>query len=225
MLKTYEDFLRRADTLGFFFLSGKNMDGLPTLERETNPEQWHTGIPETDPWQWKDRAAQEKKLAFGCILGGNKGFVSKRMYSLFYTACSPSDELQDCYEDGELSRSAMDLYQLFQDGAVLSTADIHKKLEVTKKAGASRADSALKELQKRYIITVCGNKRKVSADGLPYGWPANTYCLVENWVSQDWLNGAQQLTQAEAKKKILDAGCAMGNSVDRLKLSKLLFSK
>jgi len=53
----------------------------PSLIKETPKEIWHTGDPDTDPWCWKDRAAEEKQIAFGCILGGHKGFVSSRLYS------------------------------------------------------------------------------------------------------------------------------------------------
>ena len=91
-LETYEDFLARVDELGFMALS-KSVAGLPCLGAETRPEQWHTGDPQTDPWQWKDRAAEQKQVAYGCILGGQKGFVAARLYPAFYAACRPARPL------------------------------------------------------------------------------------------------------------------------------------
>jgi hypothetical protein len=79
ILKIYEDFINRVNKLGFMAFS-PILPGLPSLPEETEPGQWHTGDPETDPWRWKDRAAEEKKLAFGCVLGGHKGFISEKMY-------------------------------------------------------------------------------------------------------------------------------------------------
>lgn len=38
--------------------------------------------------------AEEKGLAFGCILGGHKGFVSPRMYSIFYAAFHPKEPME-----------------------------------------------------------------------------------------------------------------------------------
>lgn len=225
MLKTYEEFIARVNDLGFFSFSGRFTDGFPMLQMETKEEQWHTGDPETDPWQWKDRAAEEKKLAFGCILGGYKGFISQNLYPLFYAACSPSETIEERYENGELSKSVWQLYSLFTGGAVLSTADIRKALGVTQKSGAGRVDTALKLLQKEFVITVCGNRRKVSFEGLEYGWPANTYCRVEEWAPADWLQGAEKLNSLEARRRILGIGCSIGNHVDRAALSKLLFGK
>ncbi len=82
MLMTYEDFLDRVETLGFMAFSPL-LPGLPSLGGETPENLWHTGQ-DTDPWRWKDRAAEEKRLAYGCILGGHKGFISQRMYPVFY---------------------------------------------------------------------------------------------------------------------------------------------
>ena len=225
MLRTYSEFIERVNLLGFFPFCGQFLKDFPTLQSETKEEQWHTGDAETDPWQWKDRAAENKELAFGCILGGYKGFVSKRLYPLFYAACSSRDSVEARYEDGELPRSAWELYQLFADGAVLSTADVRKTLGVTQKAGAGRTDAALKELQKEFVITVCGKKRKVSSKGLEYGWPANTYCLVENWAPADWLRGTEKLNPDDARGRILDIGCSIAKQADRKALSGLLFGK
>ena len=71
MINNYNEFLNRVNELGFMALSNI-FPGFPALSEETPKEIWHTGDYNTDPWCWKDRAAQEKQLAFGCILGGNK---------------------------------------------------------------------------------------------------------------------------------------------------------
>jgi hypothetical protein len=195
------------------------------LQAETAESQWHTGDPETDPWQWKDRAAMEKKLAFGCILGGYKGFISKELYPLFYAACHPAGDAEELYDSGELSHAAWQLYQLLEHDTVLSTADIRKALHVTKKSGASRVDTAVEELQRKFYITVCGNRRKVALNGQEYGWPANTYTRVEDWIPEDWLHCAENIDPEGARSRILDIGCSIGSGIDRQALSKLLFKK
>lgn len=68
---------------------------LNRLWRHGPEENWHTGDPDTDPWCWKDKVAEEKQIAFGCILGGYKGFVSARMYSVFYTAFHPKEHMEE----------------------------------------------------------------------------------------------------------------------------------
>ncbi len=225
MLKTYDEFIARVSELGYFPFYGRFIAGMPTIADETLEAQWHTGDEETDPWQWKDRAAKERKLAFGCILGGYKGFVSQRFYPLFYAACHPAETVEERYANGELSQSAYMLYQLFEGGGELSTADIRKAAGTSKKNGATRTDAAMKHLQKEYLVTVCGNRRRVSLDGQEFGWPANTYCLVTEWAPKGWLDGAADIPARDARRMIVEAGVGFGNGVDAATLARLLFGK
>lgn len=149
----------------------------------------------------------------------------KKLYPLFYTANRSEGEPADSYEAGELSHTAWELYRLFENGAVLSTADLHKSCRGTGKAGAAHIDAALKELQKKYLLTVCGNKKKIALNGLEYGWPAVTYCRVEDWADSGWLSGAQEISRQDARNQILDSVAATAKNTDRATLSKLLFGK
>lgn len=223
MLHTYTDFLAKVCELGLMAFSGKPLEALPKLDRLTAPSQWHTGDPETDPWQWKDRAAAEKELAFGCILGGHKGFVSPRLYPLFYTACRPREPMEKRYFDGYVSKTTYDVYKLFAGGSVLDTSDIRRLMNVSKKEGSSAVDTAMTRLQSAFYITVCGSRRKVSSDGVEYGWPANTYCLVEDWAGA--LLTDTEMTQNEAREQILTHCAALSKDIDIKKLSGLLFGK
>ena len=223
LLLTYEDFLRYVNQTGLLAFYGKMPAGIPTLQALTLEKNWHTGDAETDPWQWKDRAAQEHTLAFGCVLNGYKGFLSKDLYPLFYDAFCEKETLEERYYEGHVSKTEMDVFRLFESGAVLSTADVRSALHVTKKQGAAALDTALKSLQRQFLLSVCGNKRKLSFDGLAYGWPANAYCLTELWAG-DWLS-EPRISRQEAREVIL-AHCAekgIGESTEALK--KALFKK
>lgn len=221
MLQRYEDFLYRVDELGFMTLSNV-LPGFPSLSEETPKEIWHTGDFETDPWRWKDRAAEEKRMAFGCILGGNKGFVSARMYPLFYKAFQPEEHMEERRESGKVSQTAWKLWQLFEEKTLLNTSDIRHEMGVTAKKGGSKVDTAIQELQQYYYITVAGSRRKLDKLGQPYGWAANVYDKVRNWVPEEWMNGSTGLGREEAIERILDTGVANGNDVTRAELSRML---
>lgn len=81
LLRTYQDFINRVDELGIMTLS-QTIKSLTSLGREADPAAWHTGDPASDPWLWKDQAAQEKRLAYACCLGRAKGFIVPRPYPL-----------------------------------------------------------------------------------------------------------------------------------------------
>lgn len=220
-LTTYQDFLARVEELGFMPLSDI-LPGFPSLGAETRASNWHTGSEETDPWQWKDRAAQEKRLAYGCILGGNKGFVSGRMYALFYAACHPAEPMPERWASGTIKQTTWQLWQLFEKKRLLNTGEVRRELGVSAKEGASRVDAAMKELQAGYYLTTAGVRRKVSRAGQPYGWPNTVYDRVRDWAPPEWLREAPSLRRREAWEMILETGLEIGASISRQELARLL---
>jgi hypothetical protein len=221
-LQCYADFLQRVDELGFMAISHSNI-GLPSLGAETKPEQWHTGDPETDPWQWKDRAAHEKRAAYGSILGGKKGFVAPRLYPAFVAACRPALPLSERYAAGELKQVIWQLWQVFEKHPLLNTSDVRRLMGVSKGSGATPIDSAIVQLEREYYITTAGVRQKVAQNGRPYGWPATVYDRVTHWAPEDWLRAAAALRVHDARQQILDAAKAMGQPVDLDGLERLLF--
>ncbi len=221
MLTTYKDFLTFVEDKGFLPLSPL-VPGLPSLGGETPKELWHTGL-DTDPWRWKDRAAQEKKLAYGCILGGHKGFVTQRMYPVFYTAFHPTLTMPERWENGTVNQKMWQLWQLFEEaGEPLTISQIRKALGVSKKNGASAVDTAIRNLQHEYYITIDGSQRKLNAKGEPYGWPINRYARVTDWAPDGWLDSVKDRSVETARELILENGVAMSENVDQQELAKKL---
>jgi hypothetical protein len=220
VLTTYEDFVARVESLGFMALSHL-LPGLPSLGGETAESAWHTGL-DTDPWRWKDRAAEEKRLAYGCILGGHKGFVTQRMYPIFYAAYQPKLSMSERWADGTVNQTTWRLWQLFEEHSKLNISQVRQIMGVTRKQGTGGVDSAIEQLQHEYYITVDGNDRKISAKGEFYGWPVNRYYRVVDWAPAGWLDSANDWSQAEARELILDDGAAMASGVNRKDLAKKL---
>ena len=220
MLTTYEEFIARVEALGFMMLSPL-LPGLPSLGGETAESQWHTGL-DSDPWRWKDRVAEEKRLAYGCILGGNKGFVTERMYPIFYAAFHPMLAMPERWACGTVSQTTWQLWQLFEEKSILNISQVRQSMGVTRKQGASAVDAAIRQLQQEYYITVDGNDRKVNAKGEFYGWPVNRYCRVVEWAPAGWLDSAKDWSVERARESILDHGVAMANGINRQDLAKKL---
>lgn len=220
LLSTYEDFIARVEALGFMALS-PILPGLPSLGSETPESAWHTGL-DSDPWQWKDRVAEEKRLAYGCILGGHKGFVSQRMYPIFYAAFHPQLSMPERWASGTISQPTWQLWQLFEERGKLNISQVRHALGHRSKPDIQSVDSAIQRLQHEYYLSVDGNERKVSAKGEFYGWPVIRYCRVVDWAPTGWLDGAKDWPAAEARELILDDGVAMSNGVNRSDLAKKL---
>lgn len=220
-LTKYADFIDRVDELGFMAFSSL-LPGFPSLSGETPPYIWHTGEWETDPWRWKDRAAEEKKLAFGCVLGGHKGFISARMYPIFHKACHPREPMEERRAAGQINQYVWQLWRLFEAETLLDTGELRKRSGVTKKKGGGRVDSAISELEQDFYVTVAGSRQRLDRFGRPYGWRINVYDRVENWAPEGWLDGDPQMDREDARESILDTGVAIGRNVDRDELAKKL---
>jgi len=219
-LTTYEEFLARAEALGFLALS-PIFPGMPSLGGETAPGQWHTGL-ESDPWRWKDRVAQEKRLAYGCILGGHKGFVTRRMYPIFHAAFHPVEAMPERWAAGTVSPVVWQLWQLFEEKGVLNISQVRQSLAGSGRLAASAVDAAVKQLQSEFYITVDGNERKVSAKGEFYGWPVIRYRRVTDWAPAGWLEGVSDWPAEEARNLILEDGVGMSTGVGRQALARKL---
>jgi hypothetical protein len=218
MLSNYDDFVARVEVLGFMALSSI-LPELPSLGAETAESLWHTGL-ETDPWRWKDRVAEEKRLAYGCILGGYKGFVTQSMYPIFYAAFHPQPSMPERWASGTISQITWRLWQLFEERCTLTTSQARQALNANRKQDARAVDTAIQQLQREYYITVDGNERKISAKGEFYGWPVNRYRRVDDWALAGWLDGAEDWSPEGAREVILDDGVAMSMGVNRQKLAK-----
>jgi hypothetical protein len=220
MLATYEDFLARVEALGFMALS-HFLPGLPSLGDETLQSLWHTGL-ETDPWRWKDRVAEEKRLAYGCLLGGHKGFVTQRMYPIFYAAFHPTLSMPRRWAGGTVNQETWRLWQLFEEKGALNKSQVRQSLGASREQSASALDTAIQQLQREYYITVDGHERKLSAKGEFYGWPVTRYRRVADWAPVGWLDSAKDWSAEEARELILDDGVALSNGVNRQALAKKL---
>ncbi len=225
-ITTYQDFIDQVNQLGFLPMSGL-APGLPALGDLTPDGSWHTGDPDTDPWQWKDRAAREKKLAYGCILNGQKGFVASHLYAAFYTAFHPPEPMPVRWSEGTLDRTTWSLWNLFEEQGVVNTFEAHRLMAGSPSgSSSSRVDSRLQALQAAYYITGAGNARKVSRAGQEYGWPAMRYQRVLDWAPEGWLSDAPGMRVNEAWEIILDAGLAIsaaaGTRLERKDLARAL---
>ena len=214
-LSSYEGFIAQVEELGFLPLSHL-MDGLPSLSDFVDRSQWHTGDAQTDPWLWKDRAAAEKRLAYGCILNGHKGFVAGRLYAWFYAAYHPTERMPERWAAGLVSQPVWRIWQLFESKTLLNTAEVRAEM------GGSRVDASLKELQRLYFLTVAGVRQKIAHNGKPYGWPAEVYDRPEHWSPPGWLADLPNLDPREARETVLAVGLEMGKDLERSTLAKKL---
>lgn len=91
MIKNFSDFCNELLKCGFS-LGGGNDKGIYAIinygwdspENEVSPIRWHTGDPETDPWQWRMRVLEEREdIAYSKVFFVPAGILQRNGIRIF----------------------------------------------------------------------------------------------------------------------------------------------
>lgn len=188
MIQSYSDFISALLDSGFS-MGGGNSEGIfaaiPWNWQEEppydTPVRWHTGNPETDPWEWRMRVLDERNdIAYAKLFFKKSGYITKAWYPYFLAVRRGGRTLEEEYEDGVISQYAKRIYELVVENEVLPLHAI-KQLGGFAKENASKFDRALTELQMKLYLTMCGRQQKLSRKGEEYGWSSTVFCTVEKY--------------------------------------------
>ena len=205
VIKNYEDFTAALLTAGFS-LGGGNQEGIFSLitwswDQEPpydTPVRWHTGEPETDPWEWRMRVLDERNdIAYGKLFFKKSGYITAEWYPYFLAARRNGCTFGEEYESGTLSYMAKRIYELIRAEGTLPVHGIKALLGVGKE-DKSQFDRALTELQMRLYLTMCGRQQKLSGKGEEYGWSSTVFCLTEEFWGESVFAKAAALSEEEA---------------------------
>lgn len=209
MIKGYEDFLRVLRQAGFS-MGGGNSEGIfsvvPWGWEQTPPYEtkvaWHTGDPETDPWEWRMRVLDEATdIGYGKYFFKKSGYITREWMPYFLAVRRGSSAVDTLYEEGALSREAKALYDLIEREGPLPLHAL-KALGGFDSTNKSRFDSALTALQMGLMITMCGRQQKLSQSGEAYGWSSTVFCTTEAFWPEAVFQEAQGLEAQAAYEAI-----------------------
>ncbi|MBR6791104.1 MAG: hypothetical protein IKM31_09590 [Oscillospiraceae bacterium] len=216
-IRCYEDFLTALRGAGFS-MGGSSENIFSLCDHFAENIRWHTGDPETDPWVWRRRAVEEGDIAYGKFFFHKGGYITREWLPLFMAVRRDGLELVELYEDGAVSRMEKDAYEMICGAGRISFSEL-KSLLAVRRESASRFESACVSLQNRMFITICGETRKRSAMGEPYGWPVNVFCPIERAFDGELWEDACGYDAAEAedilRRRILELNPAADEKVIR----------
>lgn len=187
MIHNFSDFCTMLSGCGFS-MGGGNAKGIFTVipcdwtEQASidSPIRWHTGNPETDPWEWRMRVLEERKdIAYSKLFFRTSGYLTKEWYPYFYAIRRKGETLEEAYESGTISQMAKRIYDIVSEHEIA----LH---EIKQRGGFRREDhakfeSAIVELQMRMFITMCGRAQKTNRLGEGYGWSSTVFTTVEDF--------------------------------------------
>lgn len=230
MVKNFEDFCTELLRCGFS-LGGGNAKGIFAIidydwqapVEEGNPVIWHTGDPETDPWEWRMRVLEERNdIVYSKLFFNSSGYITKEWYPYFISARRQGTDFTAAYENGEISHTAKTVYDIVSGHGAAALHEI-KLLGGFAKEDKSRFDKAVTELQMKMFITMCGRVSRKSHTGEEYGWKATVFTTPESFFGEDFIAEALKIPVKEAEEKIRGQVLKLNPSADEKKIKKFIY--
>ena len=205
MVNSFNEFCNELIRCGFSMGGGhaKGIYAIIPFDWKTSipgcPVIWHTGDPETDPWEWRMRVLEERKdIAYAKVFFGTSGYITKEWYPYFLAVRRQGLVFDEWYDEGRASQLERQIYEAIEENGKVALHDLKRICEITKET-SSAFDRALTSLQKNLFITMCGRTQKLNKKGEAYGWNSTVFCTVEDFWGGDL---SVDITPEEAYEKI-----------------------
>lgn len=219
MIETFEEAGSVLAKIGILPLSGLFPDH-PSLESLTRKDAWHTDLV-TDPWQWRSRFADEGVAAYGRFMAKKPLLVNAEWFPLLKAALKPSKSLRSRYEDGNVAKEVLRLFDLIEANEGIDTRELRRSAGLQVKESKKIFDDSLIELQSTGEIVISGVAERLNELGTKNGWNSTCYSLSSHWMKRHGIKSIQ-LEREEAKEKLLAQFAATSSDSAVQKLAKLL---
>lgn len=226
-VQNFSDFTAALLEAGFALSSGNEVysvipwrwDETPPYE---TPVRWHTGDPETDPWEWRMRVLDERTdIAYAKLFFRKSGYITREWAPHFLAVRRGRKDFMDAYGDGIISHTAKRIYEAVAKNGILPLHEI-KRIGGFSREDASKFDRALVELQMKMFLTMCGKQQKISQCGEEYGWSSTVFCTTERFYGMDIVESASYISEQEAEEKIKERIYLLNPAADEKKVSKFI---
>ncbi len=190
-INKYADFCTALIDCGFS-LGGGNAKGIFALipygweeqEHIDSPVKWHTGDPETDPWEWRMRVLEERTdVAYAKLFFRASGYITQMWYPYFLAVRRKGESMADAYASGTVSNMAKRIYEIIAANGPIPY-HIIKQIGGFTKVDNAPFERAIVDLQMRLFITMSGRAQKKNQYGESYGWNSTVFMTVEDFWRQ-----------------------------------------
>lgn len=184
--------------------------------------QWHTGNPDTDPWEWRMRVLDERSdIAYAKLFFRKSGYITKEWYPYFLAVRRQGASLEEEYRAGNISQAAKRIYDAVAQNGPLPLHGIKAVAGFTKE-DKSQFDRGLTDLQVKMFLTVCGRRQKLSKTGEEYGWSSTVFCTTENFFGPEVFRKAAALSPAQATHAIRQQVLRLNPLAEEKKIAKFI---
>lgn len=224
-INNFNDFYTALLDCGFS-MGGGNDEGIFSLSTYFGENvACHTGIPDTDPWEWRMRILEERDgISNGKIFFRKSGWITREWYPYFLAVRRGGESFEEAYQRGTMSNEAKRIYEVISQKNRLAFHEI-KALGGFSREEKGKFERALTDLQMRMFITMCGRQQKINRFGEGYGWNSTVFCTVEQFWGNDVIEKAGEITESEAVSKITGQICKLNPAAEEKKIKKFIYGK
>ncbi|MEH7353451.1 hypothetical protein V7150_07700 [Neobacillus drentensis] len=198
-IRTYKEAIEVIEEIGMLPLA-QLVSAYPSLDSITSKEQWHTGS-EMDPWMWRAEFPKDGVAAYGKFIKKKSVLISRTLLPFVRVVLGSQQPLEKRYEDGLVSREALELYRLIHEEPGIDTRMLRSKAGMKDKEKKKPFDSALVELQGSMDIVVSGTKAKTNELGEKNGWSSTSFETMDYWAKSNHVK-EMKISVEEAKKEL-----------------------
>jgi len=229
MIRDYDDFCEGLSKAGFSIFGGNDegIFGLIDFDWQCEPPnssvRWHTGEPDTDPWEWRIRVLLERDdIAYAKVFFRKGGFITREWYPYFLAARRGGGAFEEAYSDGTRGQYEKRVYDILTERGPLPTHEI-KALCGFGRNERSKFEKALVDLQMGLYITICDQARKRDKYGEEYGWHSSVFCVTERFWKRDVFDKADSISQKDAEEAITRQVLLLNPNAERKKIRKFIY--
>jgi hypothetical protein len=228
MVKNYSDFCRKLLDAGFSMAGGNDegVFGLIGFDWKNEPPgshiRWHTGDPDTDPWEWRIRVLSDQNdVSYAKVFFRKGGYITRAWCPRFLAARREGRDFAAYYADGLASLYAKRIVDTLAGRRGLPVHELKQRAGFGKE-DKSRFEKALTDLQMGLFITMSGAAQKQNTYGEEYGWHSTCFCLTEEFWGADLFEQAAKIGKREAIDAITERVYLLNPNADAKKVQKFI---
>ena len=225
MVQNYEDFCAELLKSGFSLGGGsdKGIYAVVPFDWTQQPEgtavRWHTGEPDTDPWEWRMRVLEERSdIAYAKVFFRGSGYITEEWYPYFLAARRKGMTFDEAWEAGLVSDLARRIFRAVEENGRVAMHDI-KQLAGLSGESSAHIEKAMTDLQMGMFLTICGRQQKLDKFGNAYGWSSTVFCTVEEF----WGKNFDIPEPEEAAEKIRSRVLQLNPAAQERKIKKFIY--
>ncbi len=200
-IKTHMELGEYIKEVGFLPLFKNEIPGF-SVEEITASDGWWSGVPQEDPWEWRQIIAEEGEIAYAKLFSNKAGFVSKEWYPYLASYRRNGYDFDSRYEDGLASYKAKRIMDVLMQYEVMPSNNL-KIAAGFDKGGEKGFDGVITLLQMQTYITIRSFHKRVNKKNEEYGWSVADYTLSENLFTPAYVRSGYHMSALEAKDKIV----------------------